>query len=111
MSASGSGRLGLLFCAAMEISAEEVEKLAKLARLELDAGEVEAMRRDLAAILSYVGKLEELETADVEPTAHVLDIATPLRSDVVERVLAVAEAIRNAPAHNESSMIVPKVIE
>jgi aspartyl-tRNA(Asn)/glutamyl-tRNA(Gln) amidotransferase subunit C len=95
----------------MEISAEEVLNLANLARLELQPEEVERMRRDLAAILGYFGKLSELDTSEVPPTAHVLDIETPLRDDTVKGRLRVEEAVRNAPQHDDSSMIVPKVIE
>ena len=69
------------------------------------------MRRDLDAILVYVDKLAELDTEDVPPTAHVLDISTPYREDVVRDVLPVAEAIRNAPEHDEATMIVPRVVE
>jgi aspartyl-tRNA(Asn)/glutamyl-tRNA(Gln) amidotransferase subunit C len=95
----------------MRISAETVLELADLARLRLDPEEVERMRRDLDAILGYVEKLSELDTTQVPPTAHVLDISTPLRLDRVAGVLPVKEVVRNAPQHDESSMIVPKVIE
>ena len=95
----------------MDISAEEVLKLAHLARLELAPEEVERMRRDLGAILGYVGKLSELDTSLIAPTAHVLDIETPLRDDTATGQLQVQEAVRNAPQHDDSSMIVPKVIE
>ncbi|MFQ5513529.1 MAG: Asp-tRNA(Asn)/Glu-tRNA(Gln) amidotransferase subunit GatC [Myxococcota bacterium] len=95
----------------MEINAEEVARLAELARLELSPEEVERMRRDLDAILGYVRKLEALDTSQVPATAHVLDVHTPLRSDDVERRLPVEEAVRNAPDHDSSSMIVPRVIE
>jgi aspartyl-tRNA(Asn)/glutamyl-tRNA(Gln) amidotransferase subunit C len=95
----------------VKISAETVAYLADLARLELSAEEAERMRRDLDAILAYVDKLSELDTEGVPPTAHVLDIHTPYREDVVRDVLPVAEAIRNAPEHDDATMIVPKVIE
>lgn len=95
----------------MRISAETVLELADLARLRLDPEEVERMRRDLDAILGYVEKLSELDTTQVPPTAHVLDISTPLRLDRVAGVPPVKEVVRNAPQHDESSMIVPKVIE
>jgi aspartyl-tRNA(Asn)/glutamyl-tRNA(Gln) amidotransferase subunit C len=95
----------------MDISAEEVLKLAHLARLELTPEEVERMRRDLGAILGYVGKLSELDTSQIAPTAHVLDIETPVRDDAVTAKLQVQEAVRNSPQHDASSMIVPKVIE
>ncbi len=95
----------------MGISAETVLELANLARLRLAPEEVERMRRDLDAILDYVEKLSELDTSNVPPTAHVLDIDTPFRPDRVSDCLPVKEAVRNAPQHDDSSMIVPKVIE
>ena len=95
----------------MKITAQTVAYLADLANLELSPEETERMRRDLDAILAYVDKLAELDTEDVPPTAHVLDISTPCREDVVRDVLPVAEAIRNAPEHNEATMIVPRVVE
>lgn len=95
----------------MKIRTETVRTLADLASLELAPEEVEQMRRDLDAILAYVDKLSELDTSDVPPTAHVLDIATPLRPDAVRGVLPVSEVVRNAPDHDDTSMIVPKVIE
>jgi aspartyl-tRNA(Asn)/glutamyl-tRNA(Gln) amidotransferase subunit C len=95
----------------MRISAETVLELAHLARLRLEPDEVERMRRDLDAILGYVEQLSELETSDVPPTAHVLDILTPFRSDRVAGLLPVGEVVRNAPQHDEASMIVPRVIE
>ncbi len=94
----------------MKISAQTVAYLADLARVELSAEESERMRRDLDAILAYVDKLSELDTEGVPPTAHVLDIDTPYREDVVCDVLSVAEAIRNAPEHDGATMIVPQVI-
>jgi aspartyl-tRNA(Asn)/glutamyl-tRNA(Gln) amidotransferase subunit C len=95
----------------MAITAETVRELAELAELELGEGDVARMQRDLAAILAYVEKLSELDTSDVPPTAHVLDIQTPLRPDRAEPPLAVEEAVRNAPEHDRFSMIVPKVLE
>ena len=95
----------------MKIGADQVLELAELAQLRLEPDEAERMRRDLDAILEYVDKLRELDTDGVEPTAHVLEISTPYRKDAVGGVLPVSEAIRNAPEHDESQMIVPKVIE
>ena len=95
----------------MRIDEHSVQQLAELARLELSAEEITRMQRDLDSILEYVDKLSELDTTDVPPTAHVLDITTPMRPDRVQRLLPVSEAIRNSPQHDGSSMIVPKVIE
>lgn len=85
--------------------------IARLARLRLTDEEVPRMQRDLDAILGYVATLRELDTKGVPPTTHVLEIATPLRSDEVRGVLPVEEVVRNAPQHDDSAMIVPKVLE
>ncbi len=95
----------------MKINAETVQRLAELARLRLEGDEVERMQRDLESILNYVDKLAELDTTDVPPTTHVLDMRTPMREDSVEGVLTVEEAVRNAPEHDTASMLVPKVLE
>jgi len=95
----------------VKIRTETVRALADLASLELAPEELERMRRDLDAILAYVDKLSELDTSNVPPTAHVLDIPTPFRPDQVRDVLPVSEVVRNAPDHDDTSMIVPKVIE
>jgi aspartyl-tRNA(Asn)/glutamyl-tRNA(Gln) amidotransferase subunit C len=95
----------------VKISAETVRYLAGLASLELSPDEVRSMQRDLDRVLEYVERLGDLDTEGVPPTAHVLDLPTPYRDDVVKDVLSVEEAIRNAPDHDEHAMLVPKVIE
>jgi aspartyl-tRNA(Asn)/glutamyl-tRNA(Gln) amidotransferase subunit C len=95
----------------VEITADTVRGLAALARLELDDVQVERMRRDLAAMLDYVEQLSELDVSGVPPTAHVLDVATPFRTDDEVRRLPVEEVVRNAPRHDRGSYVVPKVIE
>ena len=95
----------------MKISEETVRYVAELARLGLEPEEVARMQRDLDRVLAYVDKLRELDTEGVPPTAHVLDIATPYRADAVAGVLPVEEVVKNAPEHDDHSMIVPKVIE
>ena len=95
----------------MQIDAKRVRELAELAQLELGPDEVERMGVDLQAILTYVEKLGELDTDGVPPTAHVLDLATPLRDDRVRDVLPAEQALRNAPKRDAQAMVVPKVIE
>lgn len=95
----------------MKVTAELVRELAELAELALDDAEVERMRSDLAAILEYVERVSELDTAAVRPTAHVLDLATPMRDDVPGEPLPVGEVVRNSPEHDERSLVVPKVLE
>jgi aspartyl-tRNA(Asn)/glutamyl-tRNA(Gln) amidotransferase subunit C len=101
----------MLGFAAMRIRAETVRQMAALAALELDDTEVERMRGDLDAILGYVAALDELDTRDVEPTTHALELTASLRDDEVRGVLSVAEVVRNAPEHTSHAMVVPKVLE
>ncbi len=95
----------------MRIAAETILHIARLAQLELTPDELERVRRDLDSILTYVEQLAELDTSNVTPTTHILDLATPLRDDEVRDVLRVDEVVRNAPEHTDSSMVVPKVLE
>jgi aspartyl-tRNA(Asn)/glutamyl-tRNA(Gln) amidotransferase subunit C len=95
----------------VKVTLDTVRELAELAELELDAPALERMRRDLDAILGYVELLSELDTTDVPPTAHVLDVATPMRVDEVKDVLPIAEIVRNVPEHSDSSIVVPKVLD
>jgi aspartyl-tRNA(Asn)/glutamyl-tRNA(Gln) amidotransferase subunit C len=95
----------------MKVTPDTVRSLAGLAQLELGADEIESMRRDLERILEYVEAVQALDTEGVPPTAHVLDLPTPLREDVARDPLPVEQAVANAPVHDRSSMIVPKVIE
>ena len=102
----------LLVLAAMSrISPEEVEYTANLARLELRSAERNAIARDLDRILDYVAALEELDTEGVEPTAHALALATPLRPDRSTEPLDPILALANAPQREGTAFVVPKVID
>ncbi|HET6495338.1 MAG TPA: Asp-tRNA(Asn)/Glu-tRNA(Gln) amidotransferase subunit GatC, partial [Thermoleophilia bacterium] len=83
--------------------------VAKLARLRLEQGEVERMTGELAKILSHIDKMSELDTADVPPTAHVLDIVNVMRSDKVRPGISREDALRNAPAVSSDSFRVPRM--
>ena len=65
----------------MSITVKDVEHVAALARLALSEQEKEQFAGQLNAILAYAGKLNELDTADVEPTSHVLPLANVMRED------------------------------
>ncbi len=95
----------------MEITKQEVEKVAKLARLELSPSEQAAMATQLSQILVYVQKLNTYETAGVEPTATVLRQVNVFREDRVEPSLPVSEALANAPETEGQAFLVPKIIE
>ena len=94
----------------MKITPEEVRHVAWLARLALSDEQVERLAGQLDAILTYVDKLNELDTSEVEPTAHVAQFAQPLRSDEPREVLDRSRALEAAPEHDEFAFIVPRVI-
>lgn len=94
----------------MNISAEEVQYVAKLARLEISGSEVETMTGQLDDILGYVAKLNELDTEAVQPTTHALSITNAFREDAVRESLAQDAALANGPVHDEEAFIVPRVI-
>ena len=94
----------------MALTPETVRQVAALARLTLAETEVELFTRQLNDILNYVEKLNELETADVPPMAHVLDLHNVFRKDEVRDCLPLEEALANAPDQQRNSFAVPKII-
>jgi aspartyl-tRNA(Asn)/glutamyl-tRNA(Gln) amidotransferase subunit C len=92
------------------IAREEVGRIAALARLSMDDAEIDRMQRDLAAILAYVEMLAQIDTTGVEPTSHVIPLATPMRTDEPEPAMDPARAVANAPEASDSAFVVPKVI-
>jgi aspartyl-tRNA(Asn)/glutamyl-tRNA(Gln) amidotransferase subunit C len=95
----------------MKITKQEVEHVAKLARLELSEQEHDRLTDQLSNILNYVEKLNELDTKGVEPTAHVLDLRNVLREDTPAASLARERALANAPEKAAGHYKVPKIIE
>lgn len=93
------------------IDREDVERVARLARLRLSDEEAAEMTADLDRILGYVDLLEEVSTEGVEPTAHVIPLATPLRDDVPAEELPPELAVANAPASEGTAFAVPKVLD
>jgi aspartyl-tRNA(Asn)/glutamyl-tRNA(Gln) amidotransferase subunit C len=92
------------------IARDEVRRIAALARLSMDDAEIDRMQRDLAAVLAYVEALSGVDTAGVEPMAHVIPLATPMRDDVPEPAMDPARAVANAPEASGSAFVVPRVI-
>jgi aspartyl-tRNA(Asn)/glutamyl-tRNA(Gln) amidotransferase subunit C len=95
----------------MKITQQEVEHVAKLGRLELSERERENLTDQLSNILTYIGKLNELDTKGVEPTSHVLDISNVMREDVGRESLPQEKALANAPEKAAGHYKVPKIIE
>lgn len=95
----------------MAITREEVRRVASLARLRLDDVEEERLTADLGHILDAFTRLAALDTTGIEPTAHVEDIAIPMRDDVVTNEPAGDGLLANAPARDGRLFRVPKIIE
>ncbi len=94
----------------MKISKKEVEHVAHLARLTLTEEELDIMTGQLDNILSYVDKLDELNTDEIVTTSHVLPIFNAFREDIVRDSLPINEALKNAPQQNGVMFQVPKII-
>ena len=95
----------------VKITLTEVEHVARLARLALDADEKERMRSQLDAILGYVEHLRRVDTDGVEPTAHVLPLVNVLRDDEVRPSYPVEAMLANAPAAEDGQFRVPRILE
>jgi aspartyl-tRNA(Asn)/glutamyl-tRNA(Gln) amidotransferase subunit C len=89
----------------------DVERIADLARLSVADAEAERLAAELEAILAYAEQLAGLDTSEVPPTSHPIELATPLRDDVPEEPLDPELALANAPEREGSAFVVPKVIE
>ena len=93
------------------ISLEQVEHVARLARLELSAAEKERMRKELDGILSYIDKLRVLDTSGVEPTSHAVPLTNVMRDDTEVPSLPQRDMLANAPDRHGELFRVPRIIE
>jgi aspartyl-tRNA(Asn)/glutamyl-tRNA(Gln) amidotransferase subunit C len=91
------------------ITREDVLHVARLARLEIPEDEIEKVQSELAAILEAVGKVSELDLADVEPTSHPLDVVNAWAEDEPRPSLPREEALANAPDPDGGAFRVPAV--
>jgi aspartyl-tRNA(Asn)/glutamyl-tRNA(Gln) amidotransferase subunit C len=94
-----------------KISMQDVEHVARLARLELSAAEKERMRRELDGILAYIDKLRALDTSGIAPTSHAVPVTNVMRDDVERPSLPQDEMLANAPDRQGDLFRVPKIIE
>ncbi len=95
----------------MKISKQEVLNTAELAKLEFQDSQLEKFTGQLGRILEYIEDLKELDTDNIEPTSHGVELTIPLREDRVVQLITTEEALQNAPEKDEDFFVVPKVIE
>ena len=89
----------------------EIDHVALLARLKLSDNEKELFSRQVGGIIKYIDKLNELDTAEVEPTAHVLPVKNVFREDKLKPSLPRNKVLQNSPGKDETFYRVPKIIE
>jgi len=94
----------------MNLTREDVEKVALLARLELTDSELALMTVQLGQIVAYVEQLNELDTADVEPMAHAVEVTNVFRADELRDSLPREAALANAPKADGECYLVPAVL-
>ena len=94
----------------MSVTLKDVEHVATLAKLSFSDDEKKKLVGELNAILDYMEQLNELDTTDVDPLSHVIELSNVFRKDELKPCLTRDEALRNAPARSEKFFKVPKVI-
>ena len=95
----------------MSLERADVQKIAHLARLAVSDAEADALVKDLSNILDLVAQMDAVDTADVAPMAHPMDMAQRLRPDAVTESNQRDEFQAHAPAVENGLFLVPKVIE
>lgn len=94
----------------MSLTRQEVEKVSLLARLRLSDAELDLMTEQLGQIVDYVESLAELDTENVEPMAHALDVHNVFAADELRPSLDREAALAGAPHHDREFYLVPAVL-
>ncbi len=94
----------------MALTRADVAKVANLARLALTGEELDRMTSELSQIVGFVGQLEKIDTANVEPLAHPLDTQNVFRDDVPRPSLSREAALQSSPRHDGECFLVPAVL-
>jgi aspartyl-tRNA(Asn)/glutamyl-tRNA(Gln) amidotransferase subunit C len=94
----------------MAVTIEEVKRIAELARLTFAQEELETFTRQFNQILEYMEKLNELDTTNVEPLSHVIELENAFREDTVHPSHPKEDVLKNAPEEDGKYFKVPKVI-
>jgi aspartyl-tRNA(Asn)/glutamyl-tRNA(Gln) amidotransferase subunit C len=94
----------------MSISADEVLKVAKLAKLHIASEDVAPLANQLSRIVDFVEQLKSVNTDGVEPLAHAMDVHSVLRADIAKAGLTRDAALSNSPQHDDECFRVPPVM-
>lgn len=93
------------------ISTEQVKHVANLARLAITKEEATRLTQQIDEIITYAEQLNEIDTENIEPTSHVLDLKNVLREDIAKPGLPNEQVLKNAPDHQDGQIKVPPIIE
>ncbi len=94
-----------------ELTSAQIEHVARLARIEISNEEVAALRDSMGHILTYIERLNEVDTEGVEPMVHAIDLSNVFREDVVAPSLARDAAWSNAPTRDGRYFLVPAILD
>lgn len=95
----------------MKISVQDVMHVAKLSRLQVAEQDVEKFTTQFNDILSYAEVINQLDTSEIKPTAHAIELHNILREDIVKESFTNQQALANAPATENGCYLVPKVVD
>jgi aspartyl-tRNA(Asn)/glutamyl-tRNA(Gln) amidotransferase subunit C len=95
----------------MTLDKETLDKMAHLARLEINESDRDKMLADMNNMVAFVEKLKEVDTTGVEPLTSMTHEVNAMRDDVVKELLSKEEALQLAPKHDADFFRVPKVLE
>ncbi|MBO9640027.1 Asp-tRNA(Asn)/Glu-tRNA(Gln) amidotransferase subunit GatC [Siphonobacter aquaeclarae] len=95
----------------MQVDKDTLQKIAQLARLEIQPGEEESLKATLSSVLTWMEQLNELDTSGIEPLTHMSVEVNAFRPDVAKQTLTTEQGLLNAPKRDEQFFRVPKVLE
>lgn len=95
----------------MVIDKNTVYKVADLARIEIKDNEVDHLTEEMNKILTFMEKLNELDTDGVKPLVYMNEEANVWREDVAKNEISTVDGLKNSAVHNENFFLVPKIIE
>lgn len=95
----------------MIIDKQTIHKVADLARIAIKEDDIDVLIPDMNKILTFMEKLNELDTTGVEPLVYMNTEENVWREDIVKQEIGVEDGLKNAAVHNESFFFVPKIIE
>ncbi|MCX2574411.1 Asp-tRNA(Asn)/Glu-tRNA(Gln) amidotransferase subunit GatC [Pedobacter sandarakinus] len=95
----------------MNLDTQTIHKIADLARIHVNDEEVQQLIPEMNKILSFMEKLNELDTSDVKPLVYMNESKNVWREDIVFREISTADGLKNAAKHTDQFFMVPKIIE